>query len=110
MEEILTVFKSVYLTHGQIVIVSPLFPYHDSEQCAQGGRGVPVSVRNLVRQATVHLTGAEEGGEGRREDEETTYKRTTVITVVIVTTVLFFCLLILVTFILELRKFAGFAF
>ena len=90
--------------------------FHDSEICSQAGRGVPVSIRNLVRQVTVHLAGEDgrEGGgqecggvEGARE-YETTYKRTTVITVIIVTTIIFFCLIILVTFILEMIKFAEF--
>ena len=91
--------------------------FHDSEICSQAGRGVPVSIRNLVRQVTVHLAGedgregggGQEGGgrEGARE-YETTYKRTTVITVIIVTTIIFFCLIILVTFILEMIKFAEF--
>ena len=90
--------------------------FHDSEICSQAGRGVPVSIRNLVRQVTVHLAGEDgregggrEGGgqEGARE-YETTYKRTTVITVIIVTTIILFCLIILVTFILEMIKFAEF--
>ena len=90
--------------------------FHDSEICSQAGRGVPVSIRNLVRQVTVHLAGEDgredggpEGGgrEGARE-YETTYKRTTAITVLIVTIVIFFCLIILITFILEMRKFAEF--
>ena len=90
--------------------------FHDSEICSQAGRGVPVSIRNLVRQVTVHLAGEDgregggpEGGgrEGARE-YETTYKRTTVITVIIVTIIIFFCLIILVTFILEMIKFTEF--
>ena len=85
--------------------------FHDSELCSQAGRGVPVSIHNLVRQATVHLAG-EDGGEGvGREgarEYETTYKRTTVITVTIVTIFIFFCIIILITFILEMRKFTQF--
>ena len=90
--------------------------FHDSEICSQAGRGVPVSIRNLVRQVTVHLAGedgreggGQEGGglEGARA-QETTYKRTTVITVIIFTTIIFFCLIILVTFILEMIKFTEF--
>ena len=89
----------------------PLFLTHDSDLCSQAGRGVPVSIRNLVRQATVHLAREDGGEDGGREEArayEATYKRTTAITVLIVTIVIFFCLIILITFILEMRKFAEF--
>ena len=39
----------------------------ESELCSQVSRAAPVSVRNLVRQATVHLAGEDETTEQKTE-------------------------------------------
>ena len=74
--------------------------FHDSDLCSQVS-GEPVCVRNLIRQATVHLGGEETGqdggeeddGEAAREEDETTEIK---ITVLILTMAISFCLIILV--------------
>ena len=41
--------------------------FQESEICSQVSRGAPVSVRNLVRQATVHLAGEDETTEQKTD-------------------------------------------
>ena len=70
----------------------------DSEFCSQANLGVPISVRNLVRQVTVQL-GGEDGGGDQTRVQENNLKDKIIITVVVI--LLTFLLVILIYFVTD---------
>ena len=66
--------------------------FRECEVCSQVSRGAPVSVRNLVRQATVHLAGEDE----RTEQKTDFWINVILLTVLIILALALFLILILV--------------
>ena len=71
---------------------------YENEPRSQASRGDPISIRNLVRQATVHLAGEDAGEEGGGEDEDETPEKNHIL-IIILTTIILFCIVILVIYV-----------